>query len=394
MNEIVYLIFLLSGILKVFLIYFNIPTGIDITLLSAFFLLLLMIRNLNLLNFKLRVNRFMTYSSSILFIIFFLILFSLFYTSSQYYVYVKTFGFIAILIAFLFPFFIKSFSIFRFFRLYIILITFLSIVFIPIFLISYELFMREYVAMQSNIGLIIYQSYLSMGYFMGLAIILVAFSSIFQKKHQILIASILFISLVITGARGPIVSVVIIILFFFAHNKFRLKKPKFKTVIIISFMSIFIIGYTLYAFDITEVLSRTMDRLFALSNVTTDSASNDRLERFSFVFDSMNMTNIVFGHGFGSFGFEQSGIDRRSYPHNILLEFLFELGLFGLILYLFYIGFIVKKLFLQNDFLLWAIFIYLFLNSMKSLSIVDSRLMFGFFAIILMSKKNYLKSYK
>jgi len=139
-------------------------------------------------------------------------------------------------------------------------------------------------------------------------------------------------------------------------------------------------------YDFSDLFDRTFSRLTALEIAKKDSAANDRLKRFSYVISKIDTEHIVQGYGFGSFGIEYTGYDIRTYPHNIILEILFELGLMGLVIYLLYIFLIIKKIYYYKDGLSIALFIYLFLNSLKSLSLTDSRIMFAFFTIILISE--------
>ena len=44
--------------------------------------------------------------------------------------------------------------------------------------------------------------------------------------------------------------------------------------------------------------------------------------------------NPFFGNGLGSFGYLYRGFDVRDYPHDMLLEVLSELGIFGVVIIL------------------------------------------------------------
>ena len=77
-----------------------------------------------------------------------------------------------------------------------------------------------------------------------------------------------------------------------------------------------------------RIVRRTL-RLFSPSQTETSLLS--RMEHYQFAFD-LWIRSPIFGHGIGSYGILQTGEDTISYPHNILLEVLAELGLFGLFL--------------------------------------------------------------
>ena len=114
-----------------------------------------------------------------------------------------------------------------------------------------------------------------------------------------------------------------------------------------------------------------------------NNSFNKRLEYLLFsktkIFE--NKSSLILGYGLGSFSNEYDQTDRRLYPHNIIVEIVFELGLIGLLLVL---AFLISnissyKSFFANLALLAAL--TLLINSMKSSSIVDLRLLFALLAI-------------
>ena len=114
-----------------------------------------------------------------------------------------------------------------------------------------------------------------------------------------------------------------------------------------------------------------------------NNSFNKRLEYLLFsktkIFE--NKSSLILGYGLGSFSNEYDQTDRRLYPHNIIVEIVFELGLIGLLLAL---AFLISnsssyKGFFTNLALLAAL--TLLINSMKSSSIVDLRLLFALLAI-------------
>ena len=114
-----------------------------------------------------------------------------------------------------------------------------------------------------------------------------------------------------------------------------------------------------------------------------NNSFNKRLEYLLFSKTKIfkNKSSLVLGYGLGSFSNEYDQTDRRLYPHNIIVEIVFELGLIGLLLAL---AFLISncslyKCFFNNLALLAAL--TLLINSMKSSSIVDLRLLFALIAI-------------
>jgi hypothetical protein len=104
--------------------------------------------------------------------------------------------------------------------------------------------------------------------------------------------------------------------------------------------------------------------------------------RFSIekIFKSLDKT--IFGYGVGSYGVMFTGKDSRGYPHNILLETWFEIGLIGVVLLIYFIIAYIKN-FQYNNLFVFAALIFLLLNLMKSSSLVDIRLIFGILACTL-----------
>jgi O-antigen ligase len=77
--------------------------------------------------------------------------------------------------------------------------------------------------------------------------------------------------------------------------------------------------------------------------------------------------------------YEISGVDGRGYPHNIILEIWFELGLIGLFLFLlFAMSSFIYKISKESK-TSWIIFLYIILNLLKSNSLVDIRIHLFFF---------------
>jgi hypothetical protein len=117
-----------------------------------------------------------------------------------------------------------------------------------------------------------------------------------------------------------------------------------------------------------------------------DPQSASVAKRFDQIYYSLdrifdNAVNFLFGSGIGSFGVLYEGIDGRQYPHNVILEISFELGIIGVILFIILLLLYFKKLRHNLNFVL--IYLFLFLNSLKSYSLVDSRVMFGILSVLL-----------
>jgi O-antigen ligase len=384
MNEILYIIFLLSGIIKMFILYFKIPMPVDFTLLSAALLLFLLFKDFIKYGFVRYINRYVLNAFNLLLILFIVIIFSIYYTSSNQYVYVKTIQYITVLLSAAFPFLVYKFSIQRFYKYSVILITLITVLYVPLFLKANMLFMTHYNLFENSPLGIIHGGYLTVGYIIGIALIILLYKDIYIKEYRILLFIFLFVALLTTGARGPLIFLILILIFYIYTRKSIFLKINIKTFLIVGMLFAIVIPFLMNKYDFSDLFDRTFSRLTALEVAKKDSAANDRLKRISYVISKIDTEHILQGYGFGSFGIEYTGHDIRTYPHNIILEILFELGLIGLAVYLLYIFLIIKKIYYHKDALSIVLFIYLFLNSLKSLSLTDSRIMFAFFTIILM----------
>jgi len=115
-----------------------------------------------------------------------------------------------------------------------------------------------------------------------------------------------------------------------------------------------------------------------------------------------DLGSFLFGYGIGSFGEVAKGTDIRLYPHNMILEVWFELGLVGLLLLLAWVFFIIWKMrSMPSRFISYWVLFYVFLNLMKSSSLIDIRTEFAFLGLfvvqnlIVIQRAQYpSKSYK
>lgn len=383
MNEIVFVLFLLSGAVKPFLIYYDIKTIIDFTLLAGIILAWLMINDLIRSRFVIQLNVLARCSVLLLILLFILIIFSIFYTTSESYFYEKIVQFFTVILGFIFPLIIKDFSVKIFFKWFVVISTILALIFLPLYITSYQSFIVDYAYFQNTSLKLIYQSYLTMGYLLAMALIINLFFPVFSGGIRVFISLFLFMTLLVTGARGALFGLFTVLMFFPFYKGFKFNIPKIRSIFAFSIISGFLIAYTVTKMDISDLLERTYDRIV---NIAYDASTDERLEHAQFVIKKLNTEHLVFGYGFGSYGFEKTGIDERLYPHNILLEILFELGVFGVLIYVLFLAVMIKQLSNIGQYFPWALFAYLVFNSFKSLSLSDSRILFGIFSVFLIYK--------
>jgi O-antigen ligase len=145
---------------------------------------------------------------------------------------------------------------------------------------------------------------------------------------------------------------------------------------------------------VAGLLENTILRFSVFFTSTGGESVNTRLELYG---KAINMfsENIFLGNGLGSFGIYVTGFDIKLYPHNILLELLSETGLISVFILALFIISLTNKL--MSNHVITLVFLYAFLNVMKSNSFEELRMFFGFLSIALLyvqeSKSlNYLHS--
>ena len=386
MIELIYSLFLLSGLVKAFLQFYAAGLMVvDFTLLCALFLLAAYILQFSR-NFFFKNTIYLVKSSRV--IIFILLGFylwmivTLIYSASPGYSYIKVFMFLSNLVAVLILFIYKGFNPKRFFHLFAYMGSGLIFLYTALFPSIYTSYLKdiEYRDMVTR--------YLDIGYLAGLIILVVAFACPQMKKFiKLLLIGINAWTLLVSAARGPLLFLVFVLFIRFAVSFVSFMKSRR-----LNFKNIFymIVGVGLlgtaayYLIDrYALLLERSISRLMMLLDPKGSESIVERITQVSYSFDRIfeNASNFLFGLGIGSFGILYEGVDERSYPHNVMLEIWFELGLLGILLFILLLLVYFKKIRLRFNFIL--IFIYLLLNSLKSYSLIDLRIMFGILSVLL-----------
>ena len=395
--ELYLILFLLSGMFKnlLFSIYGNnikIPLTIIFGILLIFMIYIKDIYNLKRLKEE--------YKSFIFLLLFFVwSLFSISYSSSENYVWYKLLGLGTNFLAFFGVLIMKEISLKRFTKYFSYFTYFFSLIF---FLINPNSISKNFIFQEYFNEIYIQGWYLVLGQFLIVNMLLIF--SFSEKKKIIYNLLISFNIICLLGGRFPIVLALIvffIISIYLIQKKYLTKKllmQFFKSLtIIILINSVLNLSSKTYRSLLLrsvyrfEVLSSSFNDLNFLNDQENyqeslnqeNNSFNKRLEYLLFsktkIFE--NKSSFILGYGLGSFSNEYDQTDRRLYPHNIIVEIVFELGLIGLLLAL---AFLISnsssyKGFFTNLALLAAL--TLLINSMKSSSIVDLRLLFALLAI-------------
>lgn len=387
--ELLFVVFLLSGQFKAFLIFFGIILPVDLTIITSACIVGLSIYKLQKTNnFSTRLVSFNSIAGLLLF--FAWMVFTLFYTASEKYSSDKTFYFLLNIIAFSVPFLYKGFNV----RLFFQLIT-LGIIILAIGLLPFQYFdilesskqIKEDGTFSAIGGL-----YLTLSEYLGLLAVL-----FMTKQQKIIFSRNLDVFIIITalslmfllGARGPIIfGVGVWVLYYFNSIKvIRLAvKPRTIRQLGIGVFVFTVILVLMTRFDATNtLLSRSFYRFSYLiqglfSESGQDHSSSVRIDLIKDALNGvfMNLNAFFFGHGIGSFGIITQETDVRLYPHNLILEIWFEMGMIGLSLFAGWIVYmLLKARKLPNDLISYWLLFYIFLNLMKSSSLIDIRVEFA-----------------
>lgn len=393
--EYLYALYLLSGIIKTFLMFFNVSSSIDFTLLTGSLLLTGLLFHVLIK----RVYKFDAKSVVSMFLLLFFFLWiniTILYSPSSNYSYEKSFLFLTNVLAFVTPLFYKKFDLIKFLRFFTILSPALGLLFLVFYFpIIYPTTDSEY----AFSGL-----YLSIPEFCGLCLLIfVIFKELFPPVFNWLLLILNALVVVLCGGKGPIVFTSAVLILYVSARFFsryvlpqaRNHHPDFKSIGVKKILLLtFFVGASLFllgAFFVNTkiLLDRSLARLMLLySGQPGMEHISGRIGIFVFaanhIFD--NVRSLLFGYGLGSYSILFGASEGRAYPHNIILEIWIETGLIGVLLFSFFLTHTCERHLRANPFAWFVLF--LFLNAMKSSSLVDLRLFFGFLALLgLYSKK-------
>ncbi|NRB42149.1 MAG: O-antigen ligase family protein [Pseudomonadales bacterium] len=174
---------------------------------------------------------------------------------------------------------------------------------------------------------------------MGIALLCSLYA--FKRPYKYIIAAVFFLALVWTQSKGPLVALVLTVMYVWYKN--TESDQKIFYFLIAAFLSLmFIVNGDSIAALIADNSSNPMLQRYALALDTSNANNAGSIgSRMDAVLLSINMLaeHPLLGVGLGDWGVA-AGSDLQ-YPHNIVLEFLTELGIFvGLIYLLIFLGFL------------------------------------------------------
>lgn len=226
--------------------------------------------------------------------------------------------------------------------------------------------------------------YMHVGFFNGLAILIYFFclpEALAQRKMVSLSGLLLNVfSLFMTGSRAAMVIVGSFLILNFLKDVVMVKNKRRLLVSCSFFVFLVTSASILYIsqFDM-PFLERTISRLLSLFN----SGDSVRVSFIEFALIYPKATEIFFGNGFASYGPLYTGNDVFVYPHNFLIEVLFEGGSISLAVIIFSLVFAMWRLLRTSNKASLVMFSYIICMSLKSYSLVSNRIFFFFLMVAL-----------
>lgn len=297
-----------------------------------------------------------------------------FYSDSKVYALIKVRGFILNTIAFTFP--ITSIQIHDYKKIITVLTTFAFLVigFLS-FLLYNDLF--DLVKMsdenQLNLFFTTLPTYLDFGAFIAVSFILLLNNN---SILSVIFKGTIFYFLILLGGRGPLLTLLFIILINYIINK------KIRFTGYFKYGLLLLLAVVLYIyFDLTFI---DFERFNVFKNYGSDESVSGRFEFIQKCLEGF-MDKPIFGNGIGATGLLISGQDIVLYPHNLFVEVLSEFGLIGFFLYLFLFLFFLWMVFIKKtsaEYLPFLfIVLYLFIQDMKSGAFEAWRISCGWLSI-------------
>jgi O-antigen ligase len=194
----------------------------------------------------------------------------------------------------------------------------------------------------------------------------------------------LIVGMVITGSRGPFLGIILtlpIAMIICRRHASKAWQPFAIVVIVVTFITSFAMLSEQFTTRITNMWKSGYD---------VQQSASTRTDLFTWTVDHI-AERLVLGHGTGAWAVNWGGIDEIQYPHNIVLEVLYEEGLVGLFVLLLFLWIIFRR-WRQTSRLIYQygldtalyryvhigglLFLFSLIQTMKSGDLNDNRFMF------------------
>ena len=321
--ELTVVIFVFSGVLKQILGILGLG-GLDLTLFSILAFSILWC-------FKSKEKKHDGVNSLVFFLFLFCwwALFSWLYTTAVDSIFLyKYFGFLSGYIIFVMLIFLKDINPERFWNIF----NFFS----ALSAIALLLILPIYYSLSNDLNSDYRSIYLSIPFFLSITIFDIYYKQFYCKVEMkyyifnIIILLLCLFAIIISGARGPIIALLFSVIVMNLFHKKGLSRILFLSFIF--FISSYIFFFLFYD-KFGYLIERTGLRFLTLFDGGFEGNERYELLNFSLEKISNSFSDLMFGFGFASFGQEYFGIPVYAYPHNIIIEVLFELGLVGMIFF-------------------------------------------------------------
>jgi len=241
------------------------------------------------------------------------------------------------------------------------------------------------------------------GWLLGMGILLLLGYPIVRnaKRHLFCVVvalPLLSAGLIASASRGPMVSLAIALLL----TMFWFAKRQFAAIRI--WVAVLLVGSCVASFFYLrhrdpDKYNAKLSEMIALSS--GHQASGSGAKRLDFYGRTLAAIpdNLWLGQGIGSWSVFYYGKDTRDYPHNLLLETMFEEGVVGAVLFLLFLGSLamaIRRMHVATDFqygVLAGLLVYCVSVSMFSGDLDDNRILWLWAGVILAVCRNtYLES--
>ncbi len=241
------------------------------------------------------------------------------------------------------------------------------------------------------------------GWLLGMSILLLLGYPIVRNSKRYMICVIVALpvlsaGLIASASRGPMVSLAIAL----ALTMFWFAKRQFATIRV--WVTVLLLGSCVASFFYLRHMdpdkyNAKLSEMIALSS--GHRAAGSGAKRLDFYSRTMTAIpeNLWLGQGIGSWSVFYYGRDTRGYPHNLLLETMFEEGLLGASLFLLFIGFLalaIRRMLVVTDSqygVLAGLLFFCVSVSMFSGDLDDNRILWLWAGVILAVCRNaYLES--
>jgi O-antigen ligase len=399
--EFIFALFLLSGQVKSFQLYFKVPMPLDFTLLMTALLMVIFIGSIVLKGPNPKIHNKQVLPAIWLGLMMAWSAITLTYSASTVYSYEKIMFLLLCGICYAFPIVYRGLDMVGVLRSFALIIFPMAIIFvhqlytkyISSYDESFKNFQVNYLALSELLGFILV-CFIERGFLLP------------RPSWRLPLLMVGIATMLLLGARGPLMILIICVGIRVGSNivrgKFSVTPKAVVRAVALSFFSAILMGALYIASPevIEGLVERTLFRFGSLGSELgqEESVGSETMSRTDLIdraleFTFQNATTTAFGHGIGSFGVLYLEVDQRAYPHNIFLEMWVETGLVGLVLL---IGFLVScfRSADKNAAITQLVLMYWIMNSLKSHTIIDLKVLFAALAMISIGVPYTLQKYK